>query len=297
MRLTWLIIGMALSGVMTAQPKLSISNTEALIGDRLDLTLSIGNLRGEWINSDVIPADSAGVIQVLGDAIISGSVADGSMKKQWPIAVYDTGIVRIPALPVVARNGSRLDTFYTNDIPVRIEGVVDSAGMIPIKPIVYEPVRLSDYVPYILGLFAVIGVALALWWWSKRPKREEKVIEIVDIKPPHEIALMALEELESRKLWEQGLIAEYHSELSHITRAYLEERYQVSALESTTSELRQILTGVLSDEQYGQMIQMMQLEDLIKFAKATPPVELHQQHLDFVREFVINTKQELETDA
>ena len=48
----------------------------------------------------------------------------------------------------------------------------------------------------------------------------------------------------------------------------------------------------MCEEQYDEMMRMMRLEDLIKFAKAEPPETVHEEHLDFTRQFVINTKQE-----
>jgi hypothetical protein len=277
---------------LLAQPRLSVSGTSALIGDKLTLTIVVPQDAGsEWINPDIIPADTVDAIQVLVHGNPQIRPSDNAMVKEWIIAVYDTGFARVPPIPVIMRSARGDDTSWTNDIPLRIEGVIDSTGMAPIKPINYEPVRFSDYVPYLIGLAVIIALVLGGFWWRRRPKKEKEVLIIEEIIPPHEIALEALRKLEQKGLWQEGKIKDYHMQLSHILRAYLEERYGVAALESTTSEVRQMLEPLLSTEHFNDMIPMMEIEDLIKFAKAQPPIEVHEQHLNFARQFVLNTKQ------
>lgn len=276
-----------------AQPKLSVSSTSALIGDQLTLSITVPSIAGsEWVNPDVIPADTVQEIQVLMHGNPEIREADNTIFKEWTIAVYDTGFVRIPPLPVVMRNARGDDTSWTNDIPLIIEGVIDSTGLAPIKPISYEPVRFSDYVPYLIGLAVLIALFFGWIWWRRRPKKEKKVVVIEEVIPAHVIALEELRLLEEQQLWQDGKIKAYHMQLSHILRAYLEERYDVAALESTTSEVRILLKPLLAQEHFNDMMPMMEIEDLIKFAKAQPPIEIHEQHLNFARQFVLNTKQE-----
>jgi hypothetical protein len=278
-----------------AQPKLSVNSTSALIGDKLTLTLEVPHIAGsEWINPDVIPADTVNAIQVLKHGNTQSHPEDQAIIKEWTIAVYDTGFVWVPPIPVIMRSVQGDDTSWTNDIPLIIKGVIDSTGMAPIKPIDYEPVRFSDYVPYLIGLVTLIALILGGIWWRRRPKKDKEVIIIEEIIPPHITALELLRVLEEQELWQDGKIEEYHMQLSHILREYLEERYGVAALESTTSEVRDMLKPLLSTDHFNDMMPMMEIEDLIKFAKAQPPIEVHDQHLSFVRQFVLNTKQEPE---
>jgi hypothetical protein len=280
---------------VVAQPRLSVSSTSALIGDKLTLTIQVPAIAGsDWINSDVIPADTVDVIQMLAQSDVRTRPEDNASIKQWTIAVYDTGFVRVPRVPVVMRSSRGNDTSWTNDIPLRIAGVVDSTGLAPIKPIDYEPVKFSDYIPYFIGLVVLIALILGGIWWHRRPKAEQEILIVEEVIPAHLIALEKLSALEEQKLWQEGKIKEYHLQLSHILRTYLEERYGVAALESTTSEVRHMLRPLLSTAHFEDMMPMMEIEDLIKFAKAQPPLEVHGQHLTFVRQFVLNTKEETE---
>ena len=281
-----------------AQPTLKVDRSDVLIGDKFKLTLEVPLVDGrQWSNADVIPADTVPAVQILSEAAISAKPNGTGQVAQWDIAVYDTGIVRIPPVAVIYGSGDNADTFLTNDIPVLVQGVADSTGLAPLKPIRREPAKLSDYLPYIAGLVGFVLLVLFINWWRKRPKKSEQEPVIIEVvRPPHEIALAKLADLEGRELWQKGEIADYHSILSRIVREYLEERYHVAALESTTSEVRGLLKPHLTPDQFEDMMRMMQLEDLIKFAKAEPPVDVHAKHLEFARQFILNTKVELEKE-
>lgn len=283
---------------LPAQPTLKVDRSDVLIGDKFKLMLEVPDRNGkQWSNANVVPADSVLSVQVLSEAAISSMANGRGSVAEWQVAIYDTGMIRIPPVQVIYGSGLDSDTFYTNDVPVLVQGVADSTGLAPLKPIRREPAKFSDYLPYILGLVGLVAFILFIRWWRNRPKKEaNEPIIIEDVRPPHEVALAKLADLESRELWQKGMIADYHSILSRILREYLEERYRVAALESTTSEVRNLLKPHLTSEQFEDMMKMMQLEDLIKFAKAEPPTEVHAQHLDFTRQFILNTKVELEKE-
>jgi hypothetical protein len=288
-------------GHLDAQASLSIERTEALIGDQLELSLQINTPTGtKWVNPDVVPADTVDAIDVVRVGALEETHQGGYTRilQKWTIAVFDTGLVRIPPLPVVLQNGPSTDTQYTNDIPLLISGVMDSLGLAPIKPIIREPSNFSDYLPYVLGVVGLILLIALVYWWSKRKPRQIEVVEIREQKPAHQIALEQLDALEAEKLWQQGQIKEYHSQLHHILREYLERRFEIRALESTTGEiLAQLRSGHLSDELLRRVREVMEAEDLIKFAKAEPPVDVHAQYLDFARSLILQTKFEPQSHA
>jgi len=282
-----------------SQASLSVEKTEALIGDQIGLTLQINTPSGTtWENSDAVPADTVSAIEVVqtGETQETTGGSYTQYLKTWKIAVFDTGLIRIPPMPIVLQNSLGADTQYTNDIPLLISGVTDSLGLAPIKPILREPAKFSDYVPYILALVGIgVLVLLAILYRRRKPK-EKEIIEIRDVKPAHVIAFEQLDALEREKLWQQGLIKEYHSRMNHIMRTYLEGRYGIPALESTSGEIMHHLRSQeLSEDLLRQIREVMNVEDLIKFAKAEPPVDIHAQYLQFARSLIMQTKAELQT--
>lgn len=169
----------------------------------------------------------------------------------------------------------------------------DSFDIAPIKPIIYEPKNMSDYYIYMyIGMaliaFLILGYLIK---WLNRPKPIEEVqVEIV--RPAHEVALEKLHDLGDKKLWQNGDVKGYQSELTYIIREYLENRYDIMALESTTDEI----VGELGDKEFDptdeqNLREILQVADLVKFAKAKPDVSIHERFLDSAKGFVRKTKQ------
>jgi hypothetical protein len=97
--------------------------------------------------------------------------------------------------------------------------------------------------------------------------------------------------LQGKALWQQGHIKEYQSSLTDIIRTYLKDRYGVEAMEMTTDELSQALRQTGFDQQYKDSLrEILQVADLVKFAKATPDENIHQIFMDKAVDFVMNTK-------
>jgi hypothetical protein len=124
----------------------------------------------------------------------------------------------------------------------------------------------------------------------KKKKPEEKIIEIPI--PAHEIALKELSALQSKKLWQAGKIKTYQSELTHIVRAYLENRYNILALESTTGEIiKEVNSLGVSPTLVETLDEILNVADLVKFAKARPEASIHQAFMEKAEEFILETQE------
>jgi hypothetical protein len=79
-------------------------------------------------------------------------------------------------------------------------------------------------------------------------------------------------------MWQQGLTKEYQSEVTDVLRAYIEERFNMPAMESTTDELLGSLRmSEMNAGQREQLANMLHMADMVKFAKWTPlPAENEQ---------------------
>lgn len=278
---------------LSGQPQLTIDRTKMLIGDQAALTLSF-KMPGtaEWGNPDIQLPDTLTSIQTIQslDPVINGNTGEQQVVKQWTIAPFDTGYIYIPSLPVVIMQNGQSDTFFTNNIPINVQGVTaDSTGLAPIKDIIEEPKNWIDY----LWLFIIIGVAGLLYAaFRLMKKRNEAKPELPEIiRPAHEIALEKLDVLDAARLWQKGEIKAYHVELTHIFREYLEKRYHIPALESTTEEISLGLKKVgLEQHERSQVRELLLQSDLVKFAKAKPRVEVHDELMHYARAFILRTK-------
>jgi CHASE3 domain sensor protein len=183
--------------------------------------------------------------------------------------------------------------------PISDEVAADTIKLAPIKDIIVEPLKLQDFLPFIIGL-VVLAVMIILGVFFYRRYKNKDQFEKVRIRnrPAHEVAFEKLKQLKGANLWQQGMIKEYQSELSHIIREYVESRYEILALESTTDEIFNDLKEKDFDESLKDNLkEMLQLADLVKFAKAEPPVERHEQLMQFAEDFVNQTKKQPEVES
>lgn len=164
----------------------------------------------------------------------------------------------------------------------------------PIKDILREGWHWLDF-KWLYIAIAAIGLIVFLMTRPKRKRRNVKkaIAEKIIIRPADEIAIEKLDALKNEGLWQKGEIKSFQSELSFIVREYLENRFKIKALESTTGEILDDLshTGMI-DSDVKRLSDLLQIADLVKFAKAKPADSIHAKFLDYAYEFILNTKME-----
>ena len=94
---------------------------------------------------------------------------------------------------------------------------------------------------------------------------------------PIEKAIAYLQNLDKKQLVQQGDVKEYYSEMTDITRTYIEESVHIPAMESTSSELIESLKKAIKDkkmfvnrEDLEKFSRVLENSDLVKFAKSQP---------------------------
>ncbi len=93
-------------------------------------------------------------------------------------------------------------------------------------------------------------------------------------RPPHEVALEALERLERSPLLERGEVKEFHIQASDILRTYVEGRFRVAALEMTTVDILRSLERIGAEPPLVEGFRnFLDPCDLVKFAKTRPSTE------------------------
>ena len=279
------------SNFATAQVSVraTVDSTHMLIGDQLHLHLEVAVPSGAFVEPMRLPVrDSAAIEFLKGN---SWDTLPGMLKKDLIFTAWDSGYLEVPPLPVVILgNGSR-DSFFTNSILIRVDIPAVDSTLPGIKPIIEEPRKMEDYLPYAGGLLPVFVIAFFVWMMRPRAGQEELPSPAPVVYPAHEIALKKLENLKSEKLWQKGQLKNYHSQLTYIVREYLENRFGIQALEETTDEiLHQMRNRRLGDLLTEKMTALLQTADLVKFAKATPPADYHDRAMTMAETFILETK-------
>ena len=197
------------------------------------------------------------------------------LSKTYALTKFDSGSY------VIGQQTLKLndDFLQTDSVRIKVNDVaVDTTKqkLFPIKTYIdiEKPFEISSWVWWIiLGILAVVGMAYAiLKFKNKKDKKKRRI-------PPYQKALQSLQELDNSKLIENRNLKEYYSQLTEISRRYLEEKVEIRALEYTSNELvyeleqrRQTQNLNINEELIADFKKVLQRADLAKFAKSAPDV-------------------------
>lgn len=307
-------IAVVLATQVLAQPwggaGAQLDRTEMRIGEQAVLTLRIDHQR-DVVNSVQWPSigDSLSThVEVVTDHGVDTLIVDPEgdpdevrQVRALSITSFDTGYWAIPPFHFQVDG---MD-FETQALLLHVTAPQLDSTSTPkdIKDIHELPFSLAWWVRenalWIGGAGAAALVVAALFLLVKRMRRRKPRVVAERTVPLHERVLAQLDALDKARLWQQGDHKAYQSQLTDLVRGYIEERYQVPALERTTDELIQELrVSAMSEEHRSQLSNMLRLADMVKFAKALPsPAENEQMMVAAVRFVKSTALKEQGTDA
>jgi hypothetical protein len=279
-----------------------LDSTSVLIGDQVKLHLKVNlpakyNLHWPNIGDTIIRN-----LLVLGrtkiDSVWSADKKELVLSQDLLLTSFDSGFYTIPPIrffysapPDTVKSFSQTRLIFLSVNTVKVD---TTQAIKPIKGPIKVPWTMKEILKWILmGALAVCILGLIVYVIGKR-KRSQPVFSLktkVHQLPPHEVALNALEALRLKKLWQAGRMKEYYTELTEILRVYLEERYLIKALESTTTEIIQSLKAGLEipAELLTRLNTMLVLADMVKFAKERPLPDENESVLANAMEFIRST--------
>ena len=258
-----------------------ISTDSLKPGERLILEINMKAPEGfEVAWPDFQDTLTAG-IEILGKSPIEQIPLDKDgnvwMRQELTLTMFDTGYQVVPPvkLSFKPRGDSTLFEASTPQhqvyvIPVQID---TTASFKPFIGPRQEPISFAEILPWIIGGLGLAAIIALIIWFFVYRQRKEKPTPIFQkpVIPPYSKALEELESLRHKKLWQNGKVKAYYSELTEIVRVYIEDQFKVPAVEMTTAEiLRGIKPLKINTEATSKLEQTLQIADLVKFAKMQP---------------------------
>ena len=275
------------------------------IGGQMNLTLEVTQPQNMTVAfpqfSDTITENIEVVDIAAADTTINNQMM--SIRKTYTITSFDSGLHYIPPIEFQYMDGQMQRTVKTRSLAINVinpfEEVDPEKGIFDIKQPYNLPFTIEELKRFLFWLLlffllqALIGIGYVLWQRRDKPIKDLFVKE----KPkelPHVIALRALEEIKEKKLWQNGHIKEFYSELTDILRRYMEDRYAIQTMEKTSEEILLMLKKIdLPDEKlFGKIEKTFLTADLAKFAKYEPLPDENDISLINAFFFVNQTKEE-----
>lgn len=280
--------------------KATLDSTEIQIGRQIYLHLALTHPEGKTFTWPSLP-DSIQKIEVLSrsqrDTVASADGEEITIRQSLLITCFDSGYYAIPPFRFTDTSNKDSLNNYVETAPLLLSvftvEVDTTASIKDIKPIIEMPLTWKDFIPYAAGLVALgLAVLISILLYRKYKKKPVVAEKKIPSLPAHEIALKSLTQLEEKKLWQQGQIKSYYTELTDILRIYLEHRWQVNAMEMTSDEIMHYpVIYKLDDSVKNKLRYVFTIADLVKFAKMVTVPHENEQCMMNAYEFVNSTAQ------
>ena len=272
----------------------SVDHKEITIGDPIRYTVEVAAAGDTEILIPVLTGTiGAFTISDFGESPARKENGRVVASRWYTLTTFDSGDHLIPPAKVMYRvPGEDLQEAEGDEVLVSVASLLakdpKAADIRDIKPPEEVP---FDWRPYGVAAAAVVLVGLlgvAFFYLLNRPRRQRAVPP----RPPHELALSALNRLRVQGLIEHGQFEEYYVQLSSIVRHYLEDRFHLRAPEMTTEEFLATLAtdGRLIAPHRRLLAEFLSQADLVKFARHLPSLKDSEAAYDAARRFVEDTK-------
>lgn len=279
--------------------QVSTDSTDYLIGDWINLKLKVSHKEKEKI---VWPSvlDSLKGFELIEkkDLLIEKNDQSLSSTQHYIITVFDSGNFIIPAFRfgIKEEGKSKMIEQSSKPIELKIQTVAIDTSMAirDIKAPLEKDLAFQDVLPYLIGfaVLCLLGWIIYYFFIRKKTKNIHFISSKEPLLPAHRAAIKALRELEEQRVWQNGNIKLYYSRLSDILREYMERRYDIMALESTTDEILYYLKNKNINGQPGIIIKdILFTSDLAKFAKKSPDPTENESCIKSAYEFINITKE------
>jgi hypothetical protein len=233
-------------------------------------SLSFPELKDSLGNGVEVLSRSARDSSKIGDNLLQ-------MRQSFVITAFDSGPHPIAPFLFAQRSGMSTDSIRSNALWlfVKVPNVDLKKGFADIKKPYEAPITFKEVAPWILGVILLASfIFLILYAINRRRKNIPLFSMPVKPKlPPHVVALSELDKLKEEQLWQHDKVKDYYTRLTDIVRVYLEERYEVPAMEQTTQEILAEFKGESSEikgKLFAGLQKTLETSDLVKFAKYTP---------------------------
>jgi hypothetical protein len=275
-----------------------LSSDSLMIGDQIIYTLRVDAGDQVEFNMPILRDTLGKQLELLSLPVSDTTYTEGrrAVTQSYLVTGFEAGMQVVPAQEVIFASGNLKDTARSMPLMIQVyEPVVDTTQAIkPIKPPLNTPLSLREILPWLavgLGALLVIILGGVLLRRYLQKKRHPETYEARIMEPAHVVAFRELDKLKAEKIWEKGEVKQFYTRLTEITRTYIERQYGIPAMESTTEEiLKAFRRSNPEDSLLDEILQeLLQLADLVKFAKEDPLPVHNQTNLNNAYIFVQKT--------
>ena len=273
----------------------AIDSTTLMIGDQTDLHLRVTQDASERVEWPVFGETLQPGIEIVDRTIVDTvKMSDGRLQLNQYLTLTSFKDSLFAIEPIAFPNGE--DTFWTEGLALNIVQpfeVDTTLAITDIKDIEKAPIWWWGIFRWVLLALLLGGIGVGAYyawqWYQKNKKTEEEPVDPETLRPADEVALEKLDAIKEAKIWKDGKIKEYQTDLTDVVREYIGRRFDVQSTEKTSDETLRAMKPLIDKELFAKLSKMLQLADLVKFAKWTTTPDENEMALSTAYEFVKET--------
>lgn len=280
-RIIWsIILSIGLINIALAETvsvKASLEPSQILIGEQSKFKIELTQSTTDKVSWPTISDTLVSNVQVI-EKLSTDTLKIGedriTITSEYLITSYDSGYYYIPELSFQ----TSLEKYNTHPLGLTVNTVPvneETDDINPEKNTMSAPfswIELAQWTGMGLGIILIIVIIVLLlmkYVFNKKVKIIPEQPKVV--LPAHVIALQKLEQIKTDKLWQTGNVKLFYTQLTDVIREYLASAYGINAMELTTDEIMALVKKNKDLEEIRLVLkEMLELSDLVKFAKLIP---------------------------
>ena len=215
-------------------------------------------------------------------------------QQEYLLEVGEVGDLAIPPLTVtLTEEGAEPQQLTTEPFQVVVTSILPEGADLKKPKDIAPPVELAwrglPLWAWVAIAAALVVLVLAVLWWRRAHRR--RLLRGEPSQPAHELAMAALDRLQSDDLITLQRIEEFYVRVSGILRHYIEWRFGLRAPEQTSEEFldAMLVAGGPIAEHRDLLSAFLAHCDLVKFARHQPASDDMHNALQRARDFVEQT--------
>lgn len=290
-----------------AKPSTRISRDTMLIGDQIEWVIDLTFREGDRFfveKPDEQPAPGVETISPMTFDTVSLKKGIVNVRGTAILTAFDSGTYFLPPLvTAIGHTDGSVDTVIFDSPVMEVTTIpVDTATFKPydIKGQIKYPLTLKEMLPWVgLALFAAALIFVVVRLIKAHRENTSFFGKPVVKDPPHIVALRSLDRIRSQKLWQNDKQKQFYTAVTDTLRLYVSERYDISALESTSAEIFENLKNKgIEPSLYGKVQKLFETADYVKFAKHKASDLENEEAVPTAIKFVNETyMQQIEADS
>tara|TARA_S200000501_G_scaffold190210_1_gene179069 strand:- start:55095 stop:55904 length:810 start_codon:yes stop_codon:yes gene_type:complete len=261
----------------------NLDTQSVYIGDIIIWTIKAKNVKGSMLYFPDLNIESDSVNVKYKSSLYENDNLEGI---EFELVFWDTGQFQTPEyqIQVLDSSGAIGKVINVLTLDINIKSSLSGSKDFELKPL-QGPVPVRMVVPFknIIYLIILFSSIFGMFWiWNHRMKRNYRKLNYDIFESPGDRAMRRLSNLNPNLLSKT-----FYTDLSHISRQYIEKKYFVRALEMTTDEIKNNRALFpINDEQFTKWVNVLNLSDKVKYANEKVNTEQLKIHLGEIKQIL-----------